>query len=133
MNYDTASICDAIALLEGDHDWTLEADTYNPGCMLIRGHYPDRTSTCCPLLAYSWRIPHPEKMGLYESLAGQAIMDAADDRPGHNPKVRQRLLEACGLAEPEPEPETESPVWTWLAVIGIIGLALAVLYRFQGS
>lgn len=27
----------------------------------------------------------------------QALFDAADDEPGHDPEIRRRLLEACGL------------------------------------
>jgi hypothetical protein len=127
MNHDVASICDSIAKVEGNYRWHLMPEGAHPERATIRGQYPGINAYCCPLLAYAYEQAYEDRSHLFNSKAGEMIMDAADDKPGHDPKVRQRLLEACGLAE------TESPVWTWLAVIGVIGLALAVLYRFQGS
>lgn len=74
----------------------------------IRTKTPKDSDTyCCPLTAVAgltkvgdWKKA-AEQLGLSIDDA-KAIVAAADNRDGHDPALRARLLKACGLTEGQP-------------------------------
>lgn len=68
-----------------------------------------RSHGLCPIAAFAAPkdrcrahvrpVAFAEKAGLLSAVDAAEIVRAADQRPGHNPELRRRLLEACGLTE----------------------------------
>lgn len=60
----------------------------------------DDDSTCPFLYVAAQRgVGSVQNFDRTNTLARQHVFFAADNYPGHNPAIRQRLLEACGLLE----------------------------------
>lgn len=65
-----------------------------------------RSGLCCPISMLDPEGPacsmryfgSAKRLGLSD-LDRESIVDAADNRPGHDLALRARLLDACGLAE----------------------------------
>jgi hypothetical protein len=91
-------ICDTLTETRDQYGWRLT------GRDRIIGTYPtphppvSSGGACCPLLAYAHAVTldGSQTVALFRSRLGRLIMDAADNKPGHDTDVRQQLLTACG-------------------------------------
>jgi hypothetical protein len=65
----------------------------------VRGYQAAGHIFVCPMIALANLVPDEfSPHEVFNSSLGRSIMDAADDRADCNREIRERLLEACGLA-----------------------------------